>query len=144
MFSNEDNAQNIDNSFTNTNYFQRRHLNEFGQILSTGTRSPEETDAVYGKVVTAEFYNSDDINQTESINSVRLLKEIGLQQDGPTFATKSTSKPFIVSNPGFEPKFGDIDNEEIDDNVYSKIDPKHQPPGTFGSPYTSIGPKQVK
>ena len=117
LFSNEY----IDNTIKlNENHIQRRYLNEFGEVLSSGTRSPDDMNIVYGTVI----YKTDD-NQTEDYNRLELVKEIGLQQDGPTFATKTTS----TSRP--QTGFGDIAKAPTNpDNTPSPFD---KIPGTFGS-----------
>jgi len=142
MFSGQNSDQNDNHFDSNSHYFQTRHLNQFGQIFSDGTRSPQEADTVYGRII----YKPEENNQTEDYSSVMFLEGKTLQRDGPTYATKTTTTPFIVPNLGFGHKFDNNENEATDEEekIYpKKKDPIHKPPGFFGTPYTSIGPKQV-
>lgn len=113
-----------------------RHLNEFGHIFNSGTRSPLDTNTVYGRIV----YEPEDMNQTETNRQYMIFREMGVQQDGPTISTSSTLSPYL--DPGYGSNFGpELHGSE--NGEYAKKDPKHQPPGKFGHPVTSISPKQV-
>ena len=85
FFFNENSDQIKDEIYDN-HMKSRRHLNEYGQIMSAGTFSPDEN-TVYGRVI----YKPEDSNQTEgSINGMK-----DLQDDGPNSSFKSTPKPVL-------------------------------------------------
>ena len=116
FFFNKDSDEIIDYNYENQIKW-RRHLNEFGQIMSAGTYSPDES-TVYGRVI----YKTDDNNQTEG--TINVIKD--LQDDGPTSGFPTTPQPI--------PGHGKIYPNEPDSNNYAGNNPNFFPPGSFFPP----------
>lgn len=115
FFYSQEKDQMIDNF--NENKIKTRHLSEYN-ILSADNTTPEENNAVYGRVI----YKTEDINnQTEGF--INVFKEFVPQHDGPLSALKTSSTPKPLG-------FGDLEPETRGEVPHNSPE-NPQPGGVF-------------